>query len=171
MTTLPPFLISRQRRFASALGTAVLALLLAAALGVGVAAAAGIAPHVELSDSMRPVLRAGDVVWLERIAARDARVGDVVAFDDPKRDAVLLHRVERVRPAPLERVAFRTRGDANNGSESWAIAGEGRIGRYVGVRVPVAGRAVRALHGAPLAIVAVLSGAALAGLALRRIWA
>jgi signal peptidase I len=120
---------------------------------------------------MRPLLRAGDVVWLDRIAARDAEVGDVVAFDDPDRDATVLHRVERVRRAPHGRLAFRTRGDANNASESWRIAADGRIGRYAGVRVPHAGRAVRALGGAPLAIVALLSGAALGALALRRIWA
>ena len=153
----------------------VLAALLAAGVAVAVAAAAGVAPHVELSDSMRPVLRAGDVVWLDRIAARDARPGDVVAFDDPERDAVVLHRVVRIRPerrGSLGRgsLAFTTRGDANNASESWSIAPGGTVGRYTGVRVPHAGRVVSALQGPPLAAVAVLSGLVLAGLALRRIW-
>ena len=155
----------------SRLATVALVVLLVGAAGVAAAAAAGVAPHVELSDSMRPVLRAGDVVWLDRIQARQARRGDVVAFDDPRRDAVVLHRVERVQPVALGRLAFTTRGDANNTGESWRIAADGRIGRYAGVRVPHAGRAVRALAGPPLAIVAVASGAVLAGLALRRIWA
>lgn len=151
--------------------TTLVAVLAAAAIAVAAGAAAGFAPHVELSDSMRPLLRAGDVVWLEGIAAREARAGDVVAFDDPGRDAVVLHRVEGVRAASLGRLAFRTRGDANTASEAWRIAKDGRIGRYAGIRVPHAGRAVRALQGPPLAIVAVLSGALLAALALRRIWA
>jgi signal peptidase I len=158
------------RRLVAAGATALLAALLLAALAVAGGAAAGFAPHVELSDSMRPVLRAGDVVWLERIAARDARRGDVVAFDDPERDAVVLHRVVRVAPGPLGRLSFTTRGDANGASETWAIAPGGRIGRYADVRVPAAGRAVRALHGPPLAALALLSGALLAALALRRIW-
>ena len=148
----------------------VLAVLLAAAVAVAVAAAAGTTPHVELSDSMAPTLRAGDVVWLDRIAAAEAARGDVVAFHDPEREAVVLHRVERVRATTGGRLSFTTRGDANNASETWAIPLDGRIGRYVGVKVPHAGRAVRALQGPPLAIVAGLGGLALAGLALRRIW-
>ncbi|HEX8205470.1 MAG TPA: signal peptidase I, partial [Solirubrobacteraceae bacterium] len=163
--------VARAARLGRAAATLLLAALALCALAVAGAASVGVAPHVELSDSMRPVLRAGDVVWLDRIAAADAEVGDVVAFDDPKRDAVVLHRVEAVRPAPLGRLAFRTRGDANNASESWRIARDGEVGRYVGLRVPHAGRAVRALQGPPLAIVALLSGVVLAALVLRRIWA
>jgi len=151
------------------LATTLLAVLLTAALAVTAGAAAGVAPHVELSDSMAPVLRAGDVVWLDRIGARDARVGDVVAFDDPARDATVLHRVERIR-ARRGRLTFTTRGDANDAAETWAIASDGELGRYAGFRVPAAGRAVRALQGPPLAAVAALSGLVLAGLALRRIW-
>lgn len=151
-----------------ALATLVLAALAVAALAVAGAAALGVAPHVERSDSMRPVLRAGDVLWLDRIAASEARAGDVVAFDDPERDAVVLHRVERVRGG--DRLSFTTRGDANSASETWTIPRSGRVGRYVGVRVPLVGRAVGALAGAPLAAVALLSGVVLATLALRRIW-
>ena len=155
---------------ASRLSTTLLvALLLATAIVAG-AAASGVAPHVELSDSMAPSLRAGDVVWLDRIAAAEARRGDVVAFTDPERDTVVLHRVEHVRRAAGERLSFITRGDANSASESWAIPDDGRIGRYVGFRVPAVGRTVRALAGTPLAVIAALSGALLALLALRRIW-
>src|SRR5687767_11760188 len=160
----------RARSFAGRVVSLVLALLLAAALAVAGAAAAWVAPHVELSDSMAPVLRAGDVVWLDRIAAAEARRGDVVAFHDPEREAVVLHRVERVRATTAGRLSFTTRGDANNASETWAIPLDGTVGRYVGVKVPIAGRAVRALQGPPLAILAGVGGLALAGLALRRIW-
>lgn len=152
------------------IATAPLVLLAAAAIAVAVAAAAGVAPHVELSDSMRPALRAGDVVWLDRIAARDARPGDVVAFPDPDRDLVVLHRVERVRAAALGRLAFTTRGDANSSSETWAVDAAGDLGRYAGFRLPFAGRAVRALQGTPLAAIGALSGVLLAGIGLRRIW-
>ncbi len=151
--------------------TLFVCLLAAAALAVAGAAAAGVSPHVELSDSMRPVLRAGDVVWLQRIAATEARRGDVVAFQHPQRDTVVLHRVERIRRDRLGRLAFTTRGDANNEPESWAIAADGRIGRYAGVRVPAVGRLVLTLQGPPLAAIAIASGVLLAGLALRRIWA
>ena len=143
--------------------------LVAAVLAVGGAAVAGVAPHVELSDSMRPALRAGDVVWLERIAAGEARTGDVVAFDHPQRDATMLHRVERIR-RDRGRLAFTTRGDANNEAETWAVDAGGEVGRYAGVRVPAVGRAVVALQGVPLAAVALLSGGVLALVGLRWIW-
>jgi signal peptidase len=153
------------------LASLLLVALVTAAVAVLGAAAIGISPHVELSDSMRPLLRAGDVVWLDRIEARDARVGDVVAFDDPERQAVVLHRVERIRVRGSETLAFTTRGDANSEPESWSIAAGGTVGRYAGVRVPVAGRIVKALQGPALAAIAILSGLLLAGLALRRVWA
>ena len=166
-TPIPP--AAKRRGLVSAATTTLLATLLAAAAAVAGGAALGVAPHVELSDSMAPVLRAGDVVWLERIAAREARVGDVVAFADPEREAVVLHRVRRIR-ADRGRLSFTTRGDANNQPEMWAVDREGRLGRYAGLRVPHAGRAVRELQGAPLAGIAVLSGLVLAGVSLRRIW-
>ena len=154
----------------SRLLTATLLAIAAAVAAVAGAAASGITAHVELSDSMRPLLRAGDVVWLQRVGARDARVGDVVAFDDPRGDATLLHREERIRRDAFGRLAFTTRGDANDEAESWAIERDGSLGRYAGFRVPVVGRAVLALQGPPLAAIALLSGLALAMLALRRIW-
>ncbi|HEX8120978.1 MAG TPA: signal peptidase I [Solirubrobacteraceae bacterium] len=164
----PPLHVARQA--VSRAATALLAALLLLALAVAAAAAAGVAPHVELSDSMRPTLRAGDVVWLDRIAARDAAVGDVVAFDDPEHAAAVLHRVERVKAMGGGRLSFTTRGDAINTPESWTIPAAGSIGRYAGVRLPHVGRTVRGLAGPPLAAIALLSAALLPTLALRRIW-
>jgi signal peptidase I len=161
---------ARLRRAVGRAASALLAALLLLAIAVTAAAAAGVAPHVELSDSMRPTLRAGDVVWLDRIAARDARVGDVVAFDDPEHAAAVLHRVQRIRRGPSGRLSFTTRGDANNTPESWTIPAGGRIGRYAGVRLAHVGRAVRGLAGPPLAAIALVSAGLLATLALRRIW-
>ena len=151
------------------LATAVLTTVLAIAAAFACAASLGIRPHVEVSDSMRPLLRAGDVLWLEDLPAREAARGDVVAFARPARRDVVLHRVERITPAG-SRLTFTTRGDANTGTESWTIPADGRIGRYGGVRIPAAGRAVRAAQGPPLAVVALLSGLCLGGGALRRIW-
>jgi signal peptidase len=149
---------------------ALLATLAAALVVVVGASTAGVTPHVELSDSMRPALHAGDVLWLKSIPAREARVGDVVAFDDPTRRATLLHRVQRIAPE-RRRLSFTTRGDANKGGEDWSIAREGEIGRYTGARIPVVGRAVVALADAPLGMLGALSLAVLAFLGLRRIWA
>jgi signal peptidase I len=145
-----------------ALASLALAAAVAVALAVAVAAAAGVTPHVEASDSMRPLLRAGDVVWLEDVRAAEARVGDVIAFAHPDRGDTVLHRVVARRRAG-DALAFTTRGDANTGVERWSIDAGGVVGRYAGVRVPGVGRA-------PLALVSALSGLVLAGLLLRGIW-
>lgn len=147
-----------------------LALLAVATLSVAALAAAGIGPRVEMSDSMRPVLAAGDVVWVKRIVAANARAGDVIAFADPDHERVMMHRVERTDVGAGGRIRFVTKGDANSGDERWTIAAGGRVGRYVGLKVPSAGRVLFATAGAPLAVVAVLSGVALGSLLVRRIW-
>lgn len=142
----------------------LLGALVAALLVVASAAAGGVRPHVELSDSMRPVLRAGDVLWLDEIRARDARVGDVVAFRH--RGRLVLHRLRRVRPAG-DRLAFATRGDANGAGERVTVSRDAAVGRYTGVRVPVVGRALLRVRSGPLALAAALL---LTLLLLRRIW-
>ncbi len=139
-----------------------LVLLLAA---VTSAAAAGVRPHVELSDSMRPSLRAGDVLWLDAIRARDAAPGDVVAFRHQGR--LVLHRV-RAAQRRGARLRLVTRGDANRSSERVTVAPDASLGRYVGVRVPLAGRLLVHLRSGPLALAAALL---LALIALRAIWA
>ena len=153
------------RGLANGLVTAILVVLLAAALAVGAGLAAGIRPHVEASDSMRPALRAGDVVWLEGIAAAQVRRGDVIGFAHPDHGRPMLHRVARIEDRG-GRLAFTTRGDANSGVERWSVRRDDRLGRFVGVRVPAVGRAAVAAprHAAP-ALVALA-----AFLLLWRIW-
>lgn len=160
----------RLPRLLDALLAVVVAGLCLAMTVVAVLATTGTRPRIELSDSMRPVLRAGDVLWLDQIPARAARRGDVVAFQDPERPRTVLHRVRAVHPDRLGRLVFRTRGDANTGSETWRIASDGALGRYTGLRIPGLGRVAAVLHGLPLVISALVSSLLLAWLALRRIW-
>jgi len=150
--------------------TCLLTALAILAVGVAGLAAAGVRPRLEASDSMRPLLAAGDVVWLDEIAARDARPGDVVAFRDPERPRVLLHRVRSVGPAPLGRLRFTTQGDATNTPERWHAPRDGTLGRYVGLRVPRAGRWLWSLPGPAAPALAGVSALLLAATALRRIW-
>ena len=99
---------------------------------------AGITPFTVLTGSMQPALGVGDVVLSERRAPMDVRPGDVVTFNDPSRDGALVtHRVESMRRHDA-RIAFVTKGDANDVSEEWSVAADGRIGRAV-VSVPKVG--------------------------------
>lgn len=146
-------------------GIALAAALLAALAGV-LLMLAGLEPRIERSDSMRPAIGAGDLVWLRNVRARDAEPGDIVAFADEDRGRTVMHRVEAI-DARRGELAFTTRGDANTGGERWRIARDGRIGRYAGIRLPYAGRVAAALQG-PLT--ASLAATALALLALNAIW-
>lgn len=116
---------------------AVLGLLLA----LTVPLAFGMRPLVVLSGSMQPLLHVGDVTVVERIAPRDARVGDVVTFKAPGSGRVTTHRLRASRRTESGRYAFTTKGDANNAIERWTLPADGQLSRAV-YRVPLVGRAL-----------------------------
>lgn len=127
-------------------------------------------PMTEMSDSMRPLLRAGDIVVVAPLAPTRARVGDVVAFSDPLGSGrTITHRVLSVRISG-DRVRFVTRGDANSSVERWSVATDGRVGRVV-FRLPRLGALLAPLgtRSGRLLLVA-LPLALLCLLELWRIW-
>lgn len=91
----------------------------------------------ELSGSMSPAIRVGDEVIVKRMAPLDARIGDIVTFRSPDDGRLLTHRVVDLR-LHGSMVDFVTRGDANTGSERWAIPRGGTIGKVV-ARIPKLG--------------------------------
>lgn len=112
-------------------------------LGIALALATPLAfdarPLVVLSGSMEPTLGTGDVTVVQGIAPLEARPGDIVTFRDPEnQDRLVTHRV-RGMSVRGDRVAFVTRGDANNASERWAISASSEISRVV-YRIPELGR-------------------------------
>jgi signal peptidase I len=122
-----------------------------------------------MSGSMAPELGVGDVVLTRGIAAREARLGDVVTFRDPNnRKRLITHRVHVIRIADGH-ATFWTKGDANaTGAERWTIPLEGRIGR-VEYRIPKLGYAVRSAGGAP-ALLLLIPTALFGAFELVRIW-
>jgi signal peptidase I len=145
-----------------------LALVLLAALLL--ATALGYRPLVDHSDSMRPAVRAGDLLVTHREPAGRVRVGQIVSFEDPALAGKLVtHRVVWIR-AVAGRIDVRTRGDANPTPESWSVARGGSVGTLV-LRVPSVGRAV-AWMADPWArtILLTLSALVLSAALLRRIW-
>lgn len=91
-----------------------------------------------MSGSMEPAIATGDVIIDEWITPEEARIGDIVSFNDPTRKGIVLtHRVTKVEHRS-DRIAFVTRGDANTGVERWDAPRGGRIGR-VKFKVPRAG--------------------------------
>lgn len=99
------------------------------ALVVGWLALHGGGAFTVLSGSMAPTLQTGDLVLLERIDARDAVPGDVIAFPSPDGEGrTIVHRAQRITPKGGQ-VAFVTRGDANATSERWTVPDDGSVGR------------------------------------------
>jgi signal peptidase len=127
-----------------------LAVLAGGAIGLVLAAVAlypaGYRPFTVLSGSMEPAIGTGDVVVDSSIRPLDARVGDVVTFQDPQNQSRLItHRLRQVR-ARGGMAEMVTKGDANNTTERWSVPLDGRIGR-VEYRVPLAGYALAWVNG------------------------
>ncbi len=153
---------------------AALGLLLGFALGLLLAAlvpfAVGHKTFTVMSGSMEPAIRTGDLVIDERIRPLEARVGDIVTFDEPGASRRLVtHRVRSVR-ADGAHVRLATKGDANNTVERWSAPAGGQIGRVV-YRLPTLGYAL-AYFRTPYARIAllVLPALALAVYELVRLW-
>lgn len=101
-------------------------------------AAVGWRTMTVMSGSMVPTIATGDAVVSRPVVARSLRPGDVATFRDPEGTGRLItHRVLSVE-ATKTKVHVTTRGDANNTSESWDVATDGRVGRVL-YRVPRVG--------------------------------
>jgi signal peptidase len=146
------------------------AALLLALLALGLAKPLGFQVRVDRSDSMLPAIAAGDVVVSRVVAPSEVRVGQIVSFNSPERQGIVVtHRVvsRRVRGARYE---FVTKGDANTGTERWTVSSRGRVGRMA-LRVPRVGYGLAWVGGKQGRLVLVLGGGLLlAGLVARRIW-
>jgi signal peptidase I len=120
-----------------ALSAFVLGLLLSAALPL----AFGARSMVVRSGSMTPAIRTGDVIVVRPIAPDEAKVGDIVTFQDPDGSGrLMVHRVRAIFRQGRE-VAVTTQGDANTTRERWTVPATGTIG-IVAYRVPLLGFAV-----------------------------
>ena len=142
----------------------------AVALAIGLPNVFGFKSFTVMSGSMEPAIGTGSVVVERPIAPRDARVGDVVTFQDPEGTGRLItHRVTRVRVSGST-ASFVTKGDANNTAERWNVPATGSIGR-VAYDVPKVGYAMAyagGRHGRLLLIA--LPALLLAAFEIARIW-
>lgn len=91
-----------------------------------------ISPMIVMTDSMKPAINSGDLIFVKRVDAEAVAVDDVIAFFDPasKRKSVVTHRVVEVVTGEDGALSFRTRGDANDLDDRLAVPAENLIGRY-----------------------------------------
>ncbi len=161
----------RAWRWLSHAASAVLLFVLAGLLALAAAAPAGYTLLIEQSDSMSPVMRAGDLLFVESARPADVRVGDIVTFSDHTRQGDLVtHRVIRKIDKDTS-IAFVTKGDANTGVERWAMDRDGTLGVHA-LTVPKLGF-LAAWFSKPTVRLMFLPVAALllGGMVVRRIWA
>jgi signal peptidase len=162
------------RRSIGAASKVTVGLLSGSAVAFAVAYAAllvgGYKPVAVYSGSMRPTIPVGGLALDRPIPAADVRVGDVITFNDPYvKSRLVTHRVVEIVHTP-NGLAYRTRGDANESRDPWAIRLNGEVGR-VSFSVPVAGYVLFYAHTREVRTVLILVFAVilLFGI-LRRIW-
>jgi signal peptidase I len=113
-------LLRLSRRLAAIAVRLALAIALAALVGLGLLPRTGwYRPVTVLSGSMRPAFAPGDMVVVTPERVTDVRVGQVISYRIPIGD----HHVESHRVIAVirrgERVAVRTKGDANAAPDPW----------------------------------------------------
>lgn len=104
---------------------------------------------VVLSGSMAPVINAGDLVVAKHLTPAQAaslREGQVITFRAVGGTRpVFTHRITAVETLPDGRVAYRTKGDANDSEDRLAIPSTEIVGLYQW-KIPYGGYALNALH-------------------------
>lgn len=89
-----------------------------------------------LSGSMSPVFAAGDLILIERVAAADLAVGDIITFRQDER--LITHRIIAAERTG-GRLLFITQGDANAAPDERLVVPEFIAGRYL-LRIAYGGR-------------------------------
>ncbi len=80
------------------------------------------------SGSMVPVYEKGDAVIYEKVSADDLQIGDILAFQKSK--IIVTHRIVEIRDNSIKKV-FITKGDANNGVDSYEVEASDVLGKVV----------------------------------------
>lgn len=94
----------------------------------------GITPLVVQSGSMSgdapDHIEVGDLVFVDKVDAKDLKEGDIIAFMESK--IVVTHRIVAIEKAEDGSLVFTTKGDANNTEDSEPVAEDKLVGIYKG---------------------------------------
>lgn len=83
-------------------------------------------PFVVLSGSMRPAIKEGAVVFVQK-EIKKIKIGDVITFIHPENaEQTVTHRVTEIT-----KIGFKTKGDANNTVDSWEVRREAVWGKVL----------------------------------------
>ena len=100
----------------------------------------GTTPMVVLSGSMsgeaEDHIEVGDLIFVGKAEAAELKVGDVIAFMEG--DVVVTHRIIGIDTDEAGRLAFSTKGDANNAADLRPVSEDDLVGIYK-FRIPKIG--------------------------------
>lgn len=96
-------------------------------------------PMVVLTDSMYPEIKSGDMIILNKVNAKDLKVGDIITFFNPNGNGstTITHRITEITEVN-NKLAFKTKGDANNTVDRSVVFEDAVIGIYK-TRIPGVG--------------------------------
>lgn len=92
----------------------------------------GLTPMIVLTESMEPVIDAGDLIVCKPVEVSDIAKGDIISFYDPMstKNSVVTHRVVDILDIDGV-IYFETMGDNNDGAKDVKpVAADKVIGRY-----------------------------------------
>jgi signal peptidase I len=74
-----------------------------------------------LSGSMRPGIHEGDIAVTHQVAAKSLHTGDIIVFHPPGSSAGVtkVHRIVSISQLGNGKIAFKTKGDANEKVDPW----------------------------------------------------
>lgn len=76
-----------------------------------------------LSDSMSPIIKRGDLVFIRSIPTESLKIGDIAILPDLKETGVYYaHRVVELSRDTSGKIEVRTKGDANPIADDWKLA-------------------------------------------------
>jgi len=92
----------------------------------------GVTPMIVLTDSMYPYIHSGDLIFCRSVEVEDVKVGDVISFFDPAGNgtSVVTHRVTEITATEDGKLAWKTKGDANNIADAAPVPAENLVGVY-----------------------------------------
>jgi signal peptidase len=115
------------KKVASNLGTAVLVMLIAAAVFIFLAPRFGWRVDAVFSGSMEPEIKVGSVIVTHPAEAKTIKVGDIITFDSPLSEIPITHRVVSVEEG--SELRFQTKGDANEDVDSLTVPAQNVVGK------------------------------------------
>lgn len=97
-----------------------------------------------LSNSMKPVFSAGDLIVDKKVDAKDLKAGDIVTF--VWGSSLSTHRITEVIKDDKGNISYKTKGDNNNIGDFDVTSSNKIVGKYM-FSIPFAGFILTSLRG------------------------